>query len=193
LFVQDSIYNKFRNAFLKKTAEIKIGDPLEPGTQHGATVSKEHMEKVLGYIDLAKKEGGTVLAGGERRIVEGRCRDGYFIEPTVIEGLPASCRTNQEEIFGPVVTLIPFKTEEEALEMANGTEYGLASSVWTQDAMKAKRVAAKIETGIVWVNCWNLRDLDTPFGGYKKSGVGREGTWDALHFFTQQKSVTEPK
>lgn len=193
LFVQEGIYEKFKAAFLERVAAIKIGDPLEPDTQHGATVSREHMEKVLGYFDLAKQEGGVILAGGKRRIIEGRCREGYFIEPTVIEGLPAQCRTNQEEIFGPVVTLIPFKTEDDAVAMANDTEYGLAASVWTQDGERAKRVAARLETGIVWLNCWNLRDLDTPFGGMKKSGVGREGTWDAMHFFTQQKTVTAPR
>lgn len=192
ILVQQSVYAKFKTDFLKKTKTITIGDPLDAGTTHGATVSKAHMEKILGYIDLAKKEGGNVLTGGNRVIQEGRCKNGYFIEPTVIEDLPANCRTNQEEIFGPVVTLIPFKNEEEALAIANGTQYGLAASVWTQDAERAKRMAAKIDCGIVWINCWNLRDLDTPFGGMKKSGVGREGKQRAMEFFTEEKTVTAP-
>lgn len=192
ILVQRSVYDKFKADFLAKVAEIKIGDPLEAETTHGATVSKEHMGKVLGYIELAKQEGGTILTGGKRRIVKGRCADGYFIEPTVIEGLSPTCRTNQEEIFGSVVTLIPFDTEEEALEIANSTEYGLAASVWTSDDAKAERMAAHIESGIVWLNCWNLRDLDTPFGGVKKSGIGREGKWRAMQFFTEEKTVTRP-
>ncbi|MDG1286962.1 MAG: aldehyde dehydrogenase [Rickettsiales bacterium] len=192
ILVQKSVYERFKTDFLAKISEIKIGDPLEVGTTHGATVSRDHMEKVLGYIDLAKQEGGTVLAGGKQRIVEGRCVDGFFIEPTVIEGLPATCRTNQEEIFGPVVTLMPFETEEEALEIANSTEYGLAASVWTGDDAKASRMAQGMVCGIVWLNCWNLRDLDTPFGGMKKSGIGREGKWRALQFFTEEKTVTRP-
>ena len=190
LLIQESIYERFKIALRRKTAEIKIGDPLEADTQHGATVSKSHMEKVLGHIDLAVKEGGTVLAGGKRHTVDGRCKNGYFIEPTIIEGLPANCRTNQEEIFGPVVTLMPFKTEEEAISLANGTEYGLAASIWTQDDVRAKRVSGKIESGIVWVNCWNVRDLHTPFGGVKKSGIGREGGRRALEFFTEEKTVS---
>lgn len=190
LLVQESIYQKFRDALVKKAAATQIGDPLESGTQHGPMVSKPHMEKVLGYIDLAEKEGGTILTGGKRRIIEGRCRDGYFIEPTVIEGLSAACRTNQEEIFGPVVTIMPFKTEEEAITIANSTPYGLAASIWTKDAVRARRVAAKIDSGIVWVNCWNLRDLNTPFGGVKKSGVGREGGRRAMEFFTEEKTVS---
>jgi len=193
LFVQDTIYEKFRDALVKKANAIKIGDPLEESTQHGATISKEHMDKVLSYIDLAVEEGGTILCGGRQRVVEGRCADGYFIEPAVIEGLSHMCRTNQEEIFGPVVSIMPFKTEDEALEMANSTQYGLAASIWTLDNERAKRVAANIESGIVWTNCWNLRDMNTPFGGFKKSGVGREGTWDSMLFFTQQKTVTQPK
>ena len=190
LLVQESIYEHFKIAFLRKTAEIKIGDPLEPDTQHGAMVSKAHMEKVLGYIDLAVKEGGKIAMGGKRRIVSGRCEGGYFIEPTIIEGLPPNCRTNQEEIFGPVVTLLPFKTEEEAIAIANSTEYGLAASVWTKDKVRADRVAAKLESGIVWQNCWNIRDLHTPFGGVKKSGIGREGGRRALEFFTEEKTVS---
>ena len=192
ILVQKSVYDKFKTEFLAKVAEIKIGDPLEDSTQHGATVSKDHMEKVLGYVELAKQEGGTVLAGGKRHILEGRCADGFFIEPTVIENLSASCRVNQEEIFGPVATLIPFETEAEALEIANGTEYGLSASVWTADDAKAKRMAEGIDSGIVWLNSWNLRDLDAPFGGMKKSGIGREGKWRAMQFFTEEKTVTMP-
>lgn len=190
LLVHESIYEHFKIALLRKTADIKIGDPMEPNTQHGAMVSKAHMEKVLGYIDLAVKEGGRIVAGGKRRIVAGRCEGGYFIEPTVIEGLPPNCRTNHEEIFGPVVTLLPFKTEEEAIAIANSTDYGLAASIWTQSEERAKRVAAQIESGIVWVNCWNVRDLSTPFGGVKKSGIGREGGRRALEFFTEEKTVS---
>jgi aminomuconate-semialdehyde/2-hydroxymuconate-6-semialdehyde dehydrogenase len=190
LLVHEKIYKDFKNEIIRKAGNIKIGDPLLPETQHGPMVSKAHMEKVLGYIDLALKEGGKILTGGQRRMVEGRCKDDYFIEPTVIEGLPADCRTNQEEIFGPVVTLLPFKTEEEAIAIANSTEYGLASSVWTKDSAKADRVAAKLESGIVWQNCWNARDLHTPFGGVKKSGVGREGGRRAMEFFTEEKTVS---
>jgi aminomuconate-semialdehyde/2-hydroxymuconate-6-semialdehyde dehydrogenase len=190
LLVHESIYEHFKVAFLIKAANIKIGDPLEADTQHGPMVSKAHMEKVLGYIDLAVKEGGQIIAGGKRHVVEGRCKEGYFIEPTVIEGLPQTCRTNQEEIFGPVVTLQPFKTEEEAIALASSTEYGLAANIWTTDDARAKRVAAKIESGIVWVNCWNVRDLSTPFGGVKKSGVGREGGRRAMEFFTEEKTVS---
>lgn len=193
LFVHADIYARFKQAFLAQVDEIKIGDPQQSDTQYGAVVSKAHMEKVLSYIELATQEGGTLLAGGQRLILDGRCRDGYFIEPTVFENLASGCRTNQEEIFGPVVSLIPFSSEQEVLDMANSTAYGLAASVWTQDQSRAKRMAEKIDSGIVWVNCWNLRDLDTPFGGMKKSGLGREGTWDAMHFFTQQKTVTMPK
>ena len=190
MLVQESIYNRFKKEFVEKTEAIVIGDPLEAATQHGATVSKAHMEKVLSCIDLAKKEGGKILAGGKRRMLNGRCKDGYFIEPTVIEGLSPASRTNQEEIFGPVVTLIPFKDEDEALAIANNTPYGLAASVWTGDAARAERMAAGIDSGIVWLNCWNARDLDTPFGGMKKSGVGREGKQRALEFFTEEKTVT---
>lgn len=193
LFVHRNIYERFKAAFLPQVNAIRIGDPRQSDTQHGAMVSEAHMQKVLEYIELAKQEGGTLLTGGNRRKVDGRCEDGYFIEPTVFENLPSNCRTNQEEIFGPVVTLIPFEDEQEALTMANSTAYGLAASVWTQDQDKARRMAEKIDSGIVWINCWNLRDLDTPFGGMKKSGLGREGTWDAMHFFTQQKTVTAPR
>jgi aminomuconate-semialdehyde/2-hydroxymuconate-6-semialdehyde dehydrogenase len=138
---------------------------------------------------MAKQEGGKILTGGHVVKLKGRCANGYFIEPTIIEGLGADCETNQQEIFGPVVTLQSFKTESEALQLANASSYGLAATIWTQDISKANRVAAKVESGIVWVNCWLLRDLRTPFGGMKNSGVGREGGWEALRFFTEAKNV----
>ena len=151
-------------------------------------MSKLHFEKILSYIDLAKQEGGNILCGGEIIKPKG-LENGWYISPTVIENLKHDCRCNMEEIFGPVVTLTPFDTEDEALEMANSTNYGLASTIWTENLTKAHRVAASIETGIVWINCWLLRDLRTPFGGMKQSGVGREGGWNAMNFFTEQKNV----
>lgn len=189
VFVEKPIYEKFKKDFVERTKALKIGDPLQNDTDQGAIVSKEHMEKVLGYMKLAQEEGGTVLCGGNQFIPEGRCDNGWFIEPTIIEGLPYNCRTNQEEIFGPVVTLIPFETEEEVLMMANSTEYGLASIIWTENLSRAHRMAANIQTGIVWINCWMVRDLRTPFGGMKSSGVGREGGMEALRFFTEPKNV----
>jgi aminomuconate-semialdehyde/2-hydroxymuconate-6-semialdehyde dehydrogenase len=193
ILVQAAIYDKFKEAFVAKTRSIAIGDPLDEATRHGATVSQPHMEKVLGYIALAKEEGGKILTGGKRKMMAGRCQDGYFIEPTVIENLSPGCRTNQEEIFGPVATLMPFADENEALAIANATPYGLAASVWTQDKARATRMAQRIDSGIVWLNCWNLRDLDTPFGGMKKSGIGREGKQRAMEFFTEEKTVTAPR
>jgi aminomuconate-semialdehyde/2-hydroxymuconate-6-semialdehyde dehydrogenase len=189
IYIEKPIYEKFKNAFIAQVEEIKIGDPLEKDTQHGALVSKEHMLKVLSYIDLAQSEGGKILTGGNQVRLEGRCANGFFVEPTVIENLDNNCRTNQEEIFGPVCTIMPFDTEQEALELANGSEYGLASSVWTNDLKRAHRMAKNIEAGIVWINCWLLRDLRTPFGGVKSSGVGREGGLEALRFFTEAKNV----
>lgn len=189
IFIEKPIYEKFKNDFVERTKALKIGDPLQNDTDQGAIVSKEHMEKVLGYIKLAKDEGGTILCGGNQFIPEGRCENGWFIEPTVIEGLAYNCRTNQEEIFGPVVTITPFETEEEVLMMANSTEYGLASIIWTENLSRAHRMAANIQTGIVWINCWMVRDLRTPFGGMKSSGVGREGGMEALRFFTEPKNV----
>jgi aminomuconate-semialdehyde/2-hydroxymuconate-6-semialdehyde dehydrogenase len=189
IFVQRPIYEKFRDAFVERTKKMVVGDPFAPETQTGAIVSKEHKEKILSYIALAKEEGGTVLAGGHEVVLEGHLKNGYYIHPTIIEGLSFSCRTNQEEIFGPVVTIMPFDTEEEVLTYANSTQYGLAATVWTQDITKANRVAAKLESGIVWVNCWLVRDLRTPFGGVKNSGVGREGGFYALNFFTEPTNV----
>jgi len=189
IFVEKKIYEKFKADFTAKVKLLKIGDPLESATDQGAIVSKQHIEKILHYIELAKEEGGKILCGGNQVTLEGRCKNGWFIEPTVIDGLPYNCRTNLEEIFGPVVTLIPFESEEEVLMMANSSEYGLASTIWTENISRAHRMAAKIQTGIVWINCWMVRDLRTPFGGMKNSGIGREGGLEALRFFTEPKNV----
>lgn len=189
IFIERSVYDKFKLAFVEKVNALRVGDPNEETSNLGAIVSLPHKKKILSYIKLAKEEGGTILAGGNEVKLSNRCAGGYFIEPTVIEGLDHLCRTNQEEIFGPVVTLIPFDTEEEVLTMANSVKYGLASSIWTTDLNRAHRVAEKIEAGIVWINCWLLRDLRTPFGGVKASGVGREGGWEAMRFFTEAKNV----
>jgi aminomuconate-semialdehyde/2-hydroxymuconate-6-semialdehyde dehydrogenase len=189
IIVEKSIYGKFKTEFIEQVKKLTVGDPMETTSKQGAVVSKVHYEKILNCIELAKQEGGTILLGGNAVKVDGRCANGYFIEPTIIEGLGSNCKTNMEEIFGPVVTLQTFETEEEALALANCSDYGLASTVWTQNISKANRLAMKINTGIVWINCWLLRDLRTPFGGVKNSGVGREGGWDALRFFTEPKNV----
>jgi aminomuconate-semialdehyde/2-hydroxymuconate-6-semialdehyde dehydrogenase len=189
IFVERAVYEKFKAAFVAGVKALKVGDPDEASSDLGAIVSLQHKQKILSYIALAKEEGGKILCGGNELALEGKNAGGYFIEPTVIEGLDFRCRTQQEEIFGPVVTITPFETEDEALAMANSVKYGLASSIWTNDLKRAHRVAEKIETGIVWVNCWLLRDLRTPFGGVKASGVGREGGWEAMRFFTEAKNI----
>lgn len=188
IFIQKTIYTQFKEEFITRINQLTIGDP-KTNVNIGAVVSEDHMDKILGYIELAKEEGGTILTGGKRYIPEGECRDGFFIEPTVIEGLGHLCRLNQEEIFGPVVTLIPFDTEEDAIDMANSTPYGLACTIWTENVKKAHRVAQSIDSGIVWVNTWMVRDLRTPFGGMKESGIGREGGFEAMRFFTETKNV----
>ena len=189
IFIERSIYDKFKTAFVEKVSRMKVGIPSDVNTKQGAVVSKDHMEKVLSYITLAQQEGGTILAGGRQVVLDAPYDKGFYIEPTIIEGLAHDCRTNQEEIFGPVVTLCPFDSEEEALHMANATQYGLAATVWTSNLKKAHRVADEIHSGIVWVNSWLVRDLRTPFGGVKSSGVGREGGWEALKFFTEPKNI----
>jgi aminomuconate-semialdehyde/2-hydroxymuconate-6-semialdehyde dehydrogenase len=189
IFVERSLYKKFVDEFVKRSKALIVGDPLEDTTKMGALVSEAHMNKVLSYISLAQQEGGEVLAGGNQVNVSGRCEKGYFIAPTVIVGLAHQCRTNQEEIFGPVVTIMPFDTEEEVLAYANSTTYGLSATLWTENLRRAHRVSAQLKSGIIWVNCWLFRDLRTPFGGMKQSGVGREGGWDALRFFTEAKNV----
>ncbi len=189
ILIHKSIYEKFKAEFIERVKKLTVGDPLQEASKQGAVVSKVHFDKVMNCIAVAKEEGGTILLGGEAVTPEGRCANGYFIQPTIIEGLGAHCKTNMDEIFGPVVTLQTFETEEEALALANASNYGLASTIWTQDIARANRVALKINTGIVWINCWLLRDLRTPFGGMKNSGVGREGGWEALRFFTETKNV----
>ncbi|MER3498437.1 MAG: 2-hydroxymuconic semialdehyde dehydrogenase [Chitinophagaceae bacterium] len=189
ILIEESVYEKFKSQFVERARQLSVGDPLEENSKQGAIVSKVHFDKIMGCIETAKKEGGKILCGGHAVKLAGRCANGFFIEPTVIEGLGPDCKTNQEEIFGPVVTLQSFKSEENALQLANASHYGLAATVWTQDISKANRVAAKVNSGIIWVNCWLLRDLRTPFGGMKNSGVGREGGWEALRFFTEAKNV----
>jgi len=191
ILVEKSLYSRFRDALVAKAKKMKVGDPMNPATKTGAVVSKEHRDKILDYIALARKEGGSILCGGNSTTPENQpaLKDGYYVEPTIIEGLAHDCTVNQEEIFGPVVTIQPFESEEEAIAIANSTEYGLAATVWTNNLKRAHRVAAELETGICWVNCWLLRDLRTPFGGVKNSGVGREGGFEALQFFTEPQNV----
>ena len=189
LFIQDEIYEKFKKALLEKVSKLKVGDPQDDGMDLGAVVSEEHMNKVLSKITQAKKIGGNILTGGNRKLIGGDLLNGYYIEPTVIENLPFDCEVNQEEIFGPVLTLIPFKDEEEVINMANSTKYGLSASIFTENISKGHRVAAAIKSGVVWINTWLLRDLRIPFGGMKQSGVGREGGFKSLQFFTEPKNV----
>ncbi len=229
IFVERPLYEKFKADFVSRVSALKVGDPLEKATDVGAIVSKQHFDKIMSYIELAKAEGGSILTGGNpqsassppvrggvaaatpllpeegwTRFADGvvgadgvveapqldtRCANGWFIEPTIIEGLPHNCRTNQEEIFGPVVTIMPFDTEEEVLSYANSVRYGLSATIWTENLSRAHRVSSMLESGVVWINCWLLRDLRTPFGGMKDSGIGREGGFEALKFFTEEKNV----
>lgn len=189
ILVEQSIYHKFKDAFVARVRALRPTDPQNSESEMGALISKSHLDKVMGYIALAKSEGGRVLCGGETVSVAGRCAEGYFMQPTILEGLDQSCRVIQEEIFGPVVTLQPFTDEDDAIKMANGVPYGLAATVWSNDIKQCHRMAKRLETGIVWVNTWMLRDLRTPFGGIKQSGVGREGGLEALRFFTEPKNV----
>jgi aminomuconate-semialdehyde/2-hydroxymuconate-6-semialdehyde dehydrogenase len=187
IFVEKPLYERFRHDFVERTRSLKIGNPKSPETNIGAIVSRPHFDKILSYIELAKREGGKILCGGNPVKIDGL--NGWFIEPTVIENLPFDCRTNQEEIFGPIVTIQPFETEDEVLRYANSVRYGLSSTIWTENLTRAHRLAAQIEAGIVWINCWLLRDLRTPFGGMKDSGIGREGGFEALRFFTEEKNI----
>ncbi|HFA51990.1 MAG TPA: aldehyde dehydrogenase [Bacteroidetes bacterium] len=189
IFVERTIYERFKNDFIKKTKELKVGPPLDAATKVGAVVSKPHFEKILSYIKLAKEEGGNILCGGKKAALNGGHKNGWYIYPTIIENLKYDCRTNQEEIFGPVVTIMPFDTEEEVLKYANSTQYGLSATLWTENLSRAHKLAKEIDAGIIWINTWLMRDLRTPFGGVKNSGVGREGGFEALRFFTEPKNV----
>jgi aminomuconate-semialdehyde/2-hydroxymuconate-6-semialdehyde dehydrogenase len=188
IFVEEKIYENFKRDFIKKVSELKIGDPSSEDTNIGALVSKEHLEKVKSYIDVAEQEGGTILFGGDRVIVD-NFKNGYYLQPTIIEVADNKCKLNQEEIFGPVVTIMPFKTDEEALQLANDVKYGLSATLWTNNLNRTMQFSKQLQTGIVWVNTWMLRDLRTPFGGQKDSGMGREGGFEALRFFTESKNI----
>lgn len=189
IFVERPIYETFRDEFLRRTQALRVADPLSGDCDVGALISESHLRKVLSYIDLAQTEGGRILTGGRQVRLEGRCENGFFVEPTIIEGLSPDCRVNQEEIFGPVVTLMPFDGEDQAVEYANSTMYGLSATVWSESLKRCHRLANRIHSGVIWINCWLLRDLRTPFGGMKQSGVGREGGFEALKFFTEAKNV----
>ena len=188
IFVEQSIYEQFKTDFVAKVSALKVGHPSETNTNIGALVSKPHLEKVIEYIEIAKTENGMVLCGGNEVTIKG-FENGYYLEPTVIEVNSGECRVNQEEIFGPVVTIMPFSSEKEVLTMANNVKYGLSATLWTNDLKRTMRMTNELQAGIVWVNTWMMRDLRTPFGGVKASGVGREGGFEALRFFTEAKNV----
>ncbi len=190
IFVERSIHDDFVGRFVESSRALKVGDPLVQDTDQGAIVSAAHRDRILSYLALAQEEGGKILCGGGAPTsLPKRCRDGFFVEPTVITGLPVNCRVNREEIFGPVVTITPFSDEDEVVTHANATDYGLSASVWTRDLSRAHRMADRIDAGTVWINCWLVRDLRVPFGGMKSSGVGREGGEEALRFYTEPKNV----
>lgn len=192
VLVHKPIYAKFVERLTAATKALRIGDPFEPATQQGSLNSAAHLGKVAAAVDNARTLGAQVLCGG-RKVPKDqlppRCKEGYFYEPTILAGLDPACVTEQEEIFGPVISVTPFDDEAHALRLANGTRYGLATTLWTSNLSRAHRVAEQLESGIVWINCWMLRDLRTPFGGVKHSGVGREGGQEALRFFTEPKNV----
>ena len=189
LLVQSTIYEKFRSDLVDRVSKIKIGDPDDVDSEFGAISSKEHFDKIMNYINLAKKEGGNILIGGNELNLDGRCNNGYFISPTVIDSLDNSSIINQDEIFGPVVTLQSFNSENEAIDIANDSNYGLSATIWTNDQKRGDRVSKNIDAGVIWINCWLVRDLRTPFGGMKQSGLGREGGDYAMEFFTEPKSI----
>lgn len=189
ILVERGLFDRFMQDFTALARELVPADPREESSRMGALVSESHMNKVLSYVQLARNEGGTVHCGGERVLLSGELSGGFYMSPAVISGLGPECRTNQEEIFGPVVTVTPFDREEEVITMANGTAYGLSATVWTRDLDRAHRVASRLDSGIAWINTWLLRDLRTPFGGVKNSGVGREGGEEALRFFSEIQNV----
>ncbi|WOD42366.1 aldehyde dehydrogenase [Hwangdonia lutea] len=188
IFVEASIYDKFKTDFVEKVKQLKVGHPSKNDTDIGALVSKAHLKKVKNYINMAKAENNVILCSGNEVTVKG-FENGYYLEPTIIEVKTNECTVNQEEIFGPVVSIMPFNTEDEVLQMANQVKYGLSATLWTNDVKRTMRMSNQLQAGIVWVNTWMLRDLRTPFGGVKASGIGREGGFEALRFFTEAKNV----
>jgi aminomuconate-semialdehyde/2-hydroxymuconate-6-semialdehyde dehydrogenase len=193
LLIEEGIYNTFKEKFIAETKLWKVGNPLLPTTKVGAIVSKPHFDKIVNAINTAKQEGGTLLCGGSIVQLDGENQNGLFIEPTIFENLPNTCSINQEEVFGPVVTLQKFTTTAEAISLANNSSYGLSATIWSNDVAKANAVAAQVQAGVIWINCWLIRDLRTPFGGMKNSGIGREGGNEALRFFTEAKNVCSNK
>jgi len=192
ILVEASIYEAFKSELVTRTAQLVVGDPLLEETQQGAVVSEAHYHKILAAIEHAQQEGGNILTGGHSLHPKGRCQHGFFIAPTIIEGVAPDSDTCQQEIFGPVITLTPFSSTEEAVTLANQTAYGLSASIWTNHLQRAHAVADALDAGIVWINSWLLRDLRTPFGGMKQSGMGREGGHEALRFFTEPKNICMP-
>ncbi len=189
IYIQDTIYEKFKKDFISSVSKLNVGDPFNNATNQGAIVSYEHLNKIKKYVEHAINEGGDILYGGDQPDIDGKCSSGWFFNPTIIEGLSQNSKLNKEEIFGPVVTLNKFTNEDEAIKMANDTDYGLASIIWTQDTNRADKLAEVLESGLVWINCWLERDLRTPFGGIKDSGFGKEGGEYGLDFFTEHKNV----
>ncbi len=189
ILVERSIYDRFVEALVEQVNKMRVGDPADPKIAMGSLISQEHRDKVEGFLELARSEGGTFRCGGGRPDLEAPFDQGAFLQPTVITELDTASRTATEEIFGPVVTVHPFRDEEEAIRIANAVRYGLSASVWTRDLDRAHRVSRRLETGMVWVNTWLLRDLRVPFGGVKASGVGREGGRWSLEFFSEATNV----
>jgi len=193
IFVERAAFKKVRDAFVERVKALRMGDPQDPNTEQGALISAAHLQKVQNHIEIAHSEGGRLLCGGERAELGGDLRAGWFLQPTVFDNLPFNCATNQDEIFGPVVSLIPFDHDEDLLSMANSTRYGLAASVFTSHHGRANRLAEKLDAGLVWINTWMTRDLRAPFGGVKQSGLGREGGAEAMRFFTESKTISWPR
>ena len=188
IFVEASMYEQFKTDLVKKVKQLKVGLPSKKDSDLGALVSEDHFEKVLSYVEKAKQEKMNILYGGEKLTIENG-KNGYYMQPTIIEVSSNDCILNQEEIFGPIVTLMPFENDKEALALANTTSYGLSATVWTNNLKRSLHFSEHLETGIVWVNTWMQRDLRTPFGGQKNSGVGREGGFEVLRFFTEAKNI----
>ncbi len=189
LLIESSVWNVVTEGLVRRIQAIEIDDPSDEKTRFGALISQAHRDKVESYITQAVRDGGKVLAGGGRPVVQEALRDGAWLQPTLITGLPKDHACHLEEIFGPVVVAEPFTDEAEAIVSANSTEYGLAASVWTRDLAQARRVSESLETGMVWVNTWLHRDLRVPFGGVKQSGIGREGGRWALEFFSEIRNI----